>query len=104
MNLEERLERIERAVKEHLTNRLSPTPQDAKGLGTRDSEGGLAKPPNPNPPKLKQRALYLWKVSNEDSYPKGVDGGLLEDYRGKLKFIGTLSEYRHVRHWLISTR
>lgn len=93
MNLEERLARIERAVKEHLTSRLSAAPHGAKDLGARKraetsplGEEGGARQTNPNPPKLKERALYLWKVANEGSIQN--DGGLLQDFQGKLKFIG----------------
>lgn len=97
VNLEERLERIERAVREHLTSRLSAVPQDAKDLGI-STEEDLAegdasekevRPTNPNPSKSKERALYLWKVANEDSI--GHDGGLIADFQGKLKFIGRSS-------------
>jgi hypothetical protein len=90
VNLEERLERIERAVREHLASRLPPTPQDPGDLATgmeysvpSDASARLA---NPNPSKSKERALYLWKITNENSIT--ADGGLISDFQGKLKFIG----------------
>ncbi|RPA93465.1 hypothetical protein L873DRAFT_1847231 [Choiromyces venosus 120613-1] len=88
--LEERLNRIEQAIKEHLTNRLA--------------HGDITSNIAPSAPHKKSTTrsdlvteqsnrLYIWRLSMEDdSNMVGEDPeGLLEDFHGRIKFIGESS-------------
>lgn len=113
------MERIERAVKEHLANRLSSIPHEEEEESSQDDPehadvtpkpprrhgiaetaatvGGdlTAKQNSRNPNPQKHRALYHWKVSDEETTEGKItaDGGLIEDFQGRLKFIGESSVF-----------
>ncbi|KAH8152327.1 uncharacterized protein LAJ45_03754 [Morchella importuna] len=115
--LEERLERIERAVKEHLANRLSSvtredessqddpehadvTPKRPRRHGIAETAAAVggdltAKQNSHNPNPQKHQALYHWKISDEEGTTERItaDEGLIEDFQGKLKFIGESSVF-----------
>lgn len=112
------MERIERAVKEHLANRLSSVTRDEQSPQADDPEHADVTPKRPrrhgiaetaaavggdltakqnshNPNPQKHQALYHWKISDEEATAEMIraDGGLIEDFQGKLKFIGESSVF-----------
>ncbi|KAL0640681.1 hypothetical protein Q9L58_000352 [Maublancomyces gigas] len=98
LDLDQRLGRIERAVKQHLAARRRPPPAPAASSSERALVGPLG-------PSSSKRALYVWKVSSEQSSALSSGGGLIRDSEGQIKFIGESSVFSiflpHGMQWII---